>query len=444
MKTVVTLIPATVALAFALQMPIASAQVLPAEVQRARIEADWLSAATLRSFSGTPDELSTKSDAAGACDGVVNGSWGFHTGNGPDSWWQVDLESVQSLERVVVYNRADGSAGRTANLQLLTSDDGRSWTARYQHDGSTFYGYTDGAPLSIPLGGLRARFVRLQLTGAEPLHLDEVEVYGRSEPSQNLALGRPADQSSTSQWSTATARVSEGLAVGVLLERGLAMAEALRHEGVEVEEAVRALHALAERAQDAPPATRRELYLDAREVLRQLTFANPLLAFDDLLFVKRVPGSFSHMSDQYYGWWSRPGGGVYVLRNFKGPSPELVCLSSDLPQGSVLRPDLSPDGRRVLFAFARYHPELSAEPDKLNKENVPEDGFYHVYEVNVDGSGLRRLTSGRYDNFDARYLPSGEIVFLSTRRGQFFQVGTQTAAATQTQTLPDCYVRCGG
>ena len=29
---------------------------------------------------------------------------------------------------------------------------------------------------------------------------------------------------------------------------------------------------------------------------------------DDILFVKRVPGSFTHMSDQYYGWWSRPGG----------------------------------------------------------------------------------------------------------------------------------------
>ena len=42
--------------------------------------------------------------------------------------------------------------------------------------------------------------------------------------------------------------------------------------------------------------------------------------------------------------------------------------------------------------------------------------------MNVDGSGRRQLTHGRYDDFDARYLPDGEIVFLSTRKGQFLQM----------------------
>ena len=36
-----------------------------------------------------------------------------------------------------------------------------------------------------------------------------------------------------------------------------------------------------------------------------------------LVLVKRVPGTFTHMSDQYYGWFSRPGGGLYVLEDFK-------------------------------------------------------------------------------------------------------------------------------
>ena len=41
--------------------------------------------------------------------------------------------------------------------------------------------------------------------------------------------------------------------------------------------------------------------------------------------------------------------------------------------------------------------------------------------MNVDGTGLRQLTFGKYNDFDGRYLPNGEIVFCSTRRGQATQ-----------------------
>src|SRR3989304_5862359 len=81
-----------------------------------------------------------------------------------------------------------------------------------------------------------------------------------------------------------------------------------------------------------------------------VAFRNPLLDFDDLLLVKRTPARFTvspdsrtytHMSDQYYGWFSRPGGGLYVLEGFKTDAPRLRCLSDDLPPGSALRPALS-------------------------------------------------------------------------------------------------------
>ena len=106
---------------------------------------------------------------------------------------------------------------------------------------------------------------------------------------------------------------------------------------------------------------------------------------------------------------------------------------------------MSFDGKKILFAWCKHYPELAKEKDKLNKANVPEDAFYHVFEMNLDGSGVRQLTHGKYDNFDARYLPDGRVVFLSTRRGQSIQVGKQSAAATLAKNdLPDCYVRCGG
>ena len=70
-----------------------------------------------------------------------------------------------------------------------------------------------------------------------------------------------------------------------------------------------------------------EFYTKARRLQRKLALADPLLDFDTILFTKRVPGSFNHMSDQYFGWWSRPGGGIYLLKNFKTDQPETVCLT---------------------------------------------------------------------------------------------------------------------
>ncbi|MFH1919611.1 MAG: hypothetical protein ABIP48_07005, partial [Planctomycetota bacterium] len=185
-------------------------------------------------------------------------------------------------------------------------------------------------------------------------------------------------------------------------------------------------------------------YFKARWAVRRMALVNPLLDFDDLLFVKRVPGTFTHMSDQYYGWWSRPGGGLSILEDFKSEEPKLRSLTSEFPPGSFLRPDLSYDGTKVLFAYCKHYPGLRGEADKLNKSNVPEDAFYHLFEMNLDGSGLRRLTRGKYDDFDGRYLPDGRIVFLSTRRGHYIRCNESTAGASADGQLPDCYVRCGG
>jgi hypothetical protein len=105
---------------------------------------------------------------------------------------------------------------------------------------------------------------------------------------------------------------------------------------------------------------------------------------------------------------------------------------------------LSYDGKKVLFAYCKYYAHVADLRDKAEKANLPEDAFYHVFEMNLDGSDRRQLTHGRYDDFDARYLPSGQIVFLSTRKGQFLQCSALSTASTLTADLPDSYVRCGG
>ena len=40
---------------------------------------------------------------------------------------------------------------------------------------------------------------------------------------------------------------------------------------------------------------------------------------------------------------------------------------------------------------------------------------YHLYEIQADGSGLKALTDGEYDDIEPTYLPDGGIVFVSTR-----------------------------
>lgn len=413
------------------------AQVLDRHKQ---VEADWL----LQESERHP--ITTREDALGAVDGIKDGKWAFHTGLDNPPWWQVDLGRAYPLSRALIFNRCD-AADRAAHLLILLSDDGKAWRQVYQHDGTVFYGATDGKPLQVSLTGQTARFLRVQLPAQQFLHLDEVEVYGTADPAKNLALWQDADQSSTSTWSKATVRPGQVSAPAYLLEnvlrRGRLLAADLRANGVDTSACDRELEAVS-KAADEPSADRPALWRRAHWAVRRLALRNPLLDFDSLVFVKRAPGSFSHMSDQYYGWWSRPGGGVCVLTGLKSDNPQVRCLTQSFPTGSFLEPDLSYDGKRVLFAYCKYYPEVSAISDKQTKSNLPEDAFYHVFEMNVDGTGLRQLTERRYDDFSARYLPSGEIVFLSTRRGQFLQTGVASAAATLTATLPDSYVRCGG
>ena len=66
-------------------------------------------------------------------------------------------------------------------------------------------------------------------------------------------------------------------------------------------------------------------------------------------------------------------------------------------------------------------PELSYDATKIIFSMRPEwnDG-YHIYEIGVDGTGLRQLTEGRdVADLDPVYLPDGRIAFSSTRQQKY-------------------------
>ncbi|MFW6169757.1 MAG: discoidin domain-containing protein [Planctomycetota bacterium] len=419
-----------------------------------QLERDWLAQARLRygTEAGTTSGVTPAEDAAGGCDGVINGKWGFHTQSEANPWWQVDLGNSVSIDQLRIYNRCDGGfEERAARLKVLLSEDGDCFTVAYTHDGTMFRGHPDKKPLVVPLDGTSARFVKLQLPETVYFHLDEVQVLAADDGS-NVALNKPATQSSVSKWSvrhaTAPWPIEWPAVVAESIRRGEQLATALERRGVQVEPARVSFRRIRRKTGNWGRETDGEAwktaYFQVRRATRDLALNNPLLDFERILFVKRAPTMFPHVSDQYYGWWARPGGGIYCLEGFSGDQPRVRCLTESWPTGNFLRPDLSHDASKVLFSFSRYEAGIADEVNKRDKDNVPEPVFYHLFELDLQTGKTRQITKGKYDDIDGRYLPTGKLLFLSTRKGQFLQCTQANARKTLSANLPDSYVRCGG
>src|SRR5512141_2617136 len=99
--------------------PVSSgAEIPPVRSWRQVVEQDWVLSEKLAVAGPTREPVSTMADAAGGCDGIKNGEWGFHTGQSKEPWWQVDLGKAQPLGEVKVWNRG-AAAERAAHMRLL-------------------------------------------------------------------------------------------------------------------------------------------------------------------------------------------------------------------------------------------------------------------------------------------------------------------------------------
>ena len=180
------------------------------------------------------------------------------------------------------------------------------------------------------------------------------------------------------------------------------------------------------------PDARYQLFRQILRLRRKIAFSNPLLDFDRILFVKRhfLPATATwgsdmrgnHMCDQYFGFHTIPGGGLFVLENPFGDKPIIRNILADsvcsngrfkgkkLEPGGFLSPELSYDGRTILFAYTEAEPTRY----KWTKKST-----FHIFKVNIDGSGLVQLTDGPANDFDPCWLPNGRIVFISERCGGY-------------------------
>ena len=176
------------------------------------------------------------------------------------------------------------------------------------------------------------------------------------------------------------------------------------------------------------------LFARVMDLNRRVSLMNPLLrGIERLLFVTHEPRGFnewrdgSHMCDQYYGFHGTQNGfsrgdGLYILEKPFSDKPvarnilagkvieEGAWKGQTLDGCAIISPDIDWDGKRIAFAAVKNNSSL----DKW------EDGTcYHVFTCNIDGTGLRQLTSGPWNEFDPCWLPNGRIVFSSERRGGF-------------------------
>ena len=126
--------------------------------------------------------------AAIAVDGNTSGSspWTAdlqHTENSFQPWWEVDLGQQADINQINIYNRSDCCLGRLKDFYILVSSDAfnpldsLSDLLNSPQVVSHFVAGQIGSLGNIPFE-TQGRFVRIQLSGSNTLHMAEVEVMG--------------------------------------------------------------------------------------------------------------------------------------------------------------------------------------------------------------------------------------------------------------------------
>jgi hypothetical protein len=155
-----------------------------------------------------------------------------------------------------------------------------------------------------------------------------------------------------------------------------------------------------------PPAAASNPAAPPSTSMLQKALAGPLQHIDEIIFCSRTRYDDSHWYANigYYcddeTMKAYPGNGkpdVSRLYKWNLRTGQLTVLL-DAKGGTIRDPQLHYDARKILFSYRKTGTD-----------------FFHLYEIQIDGSGLKQLTSGEFDDYEPAYLPDGGIVFVSTR-----------------------------
>jgi len=134
----------------------------------------------------------------------------------------------------------------------------------------------------------------------------------------------------------------------------------------------------------------------------------PLAAQQRILFVTRHQYQRDHhnthdffpVADHEFNLGQfTPGSALKIIEL---PS-RMIATLLETKTGVIRDPELDFDAKKIVFSMRR---------DKQDS--------YHIYEINIDGTGLKQLTSMKdIDDLDPIYLPDGHILFSSTREPKY-------------------------
>jgi hypothetical protein len=159
-----------------------------------------------------------------------------------------------------------------------------------------------------------------------------------------------------------------------------------------------------------------ELYFEVRRAKREIMFSNPVIDFDRILLLDSpYPEMLHHHSNHESGHRNgsqqiNSGSRLQVITGLN-PGAQVLDLLPEGMETYIWRPDLSYDGKKIIFS----------KKDRF-------DPSFKIFEVHVDGTGLKQLTNSDYDDLDPIYLPDGKIMFSTTRAHTYVRCLPTSAA----------------
>ncbi|MCF7848463.1 MAG: hypothetical protein K9M45_06400 [Kiritimatiellales bacterium] len=156
-----------------------------------------------------------------------------------------------------------------------------------------------------------------------------------------------------------------------------------------------------------PPKKKKYVPKDVHAELLQDALNGPMKGVEEIIFANRGTYEDGHWYANI-GYWCDdeqkkmyPGGGkepdVGRLCKLNLKTKKLTVLL-DAKGGTIRDPHMHYDAKKLIFAWRKANTD-----------------YFHLHEINVDGSGLKQLTFGEYNDYEPCYMPDGGIVFISTR-----------------------------
>ncbi len=156
------------------------------------------------------------------------------------------------------------------------------------------------------------------------------------------------------------------------------------------------------------------MHVMLRTALFALILSTPMLAaettpvdigVEEIIFSARQPGAGGHWYENFGYYCQDSSKKLYGARGrlfrLNVHTAALTVILDD-PEGAVRDPQVHYNAKKILISY---------RPGGTD--------YFHLYEINVDGNGLRQLTSGPFNDIEPTYLPDGRIMFCSDRSNRW-------------------------